>query len=339
LGAVSPFGVGVQPLLAVLRGEIAPAEPDDRWSEITTRLGLVPGFKARKLLPDRKAIKVMSRDSQLGVVAAIEACGLDPSAEWGVAPERFGAFAAAGYETAALSDVLDMMVAARDPDAPGRISLERLYGPGRDAYHPLAPLKTLPNMALFHVGMTLGLRGPQLALGSSATAGIAALGEALDAVAYGDADAALAVATDSMTALSRIEAMVEVGLLPGETWPSEGAAGILVGAATDDVRILAWEIGQEIVVEDEPAVAYGRSDGESSERLADRVLEAARAAGGRGEVREISVASALGCTGAAEGLLGVVVAIAAVRSGDAELARVCTRGFAGDIGAVVVGRV
>ncbi|MDA0271554.1 MAG: beta-ketoacyl synthase N-terminal-like domain-containing protein [Chloroflexi bacterium] len=337
---MSPFGVGVPALLAALDGESAPGDEDPRWGgTITSRRGVVPGFRTR-LLPDRKAVKVMSRDAQLAVVAAMEACGgLDPAGRLGLAPERFGAFGAAGYEAAELADVLDMMLAARDPEDPTRLSVERLYGPGRAEYHPLAPLKTLPNMALFHVGIALGLRGPQLALGSSAAAGIAALGEALEAVAWDEADAAVVVATDSMTGLSRIEAMVEAGLLPGTTWPAEGAAGILIGAPSPDcARVLAWEVGQEPVENDEPSVSYGHSadDGEFIAAQAARVLEAARAAGGTGEVRDISVESAIGYSGAAAGLLAVVLAVHATKQGG--MARVLARGLAGDVAALVVGR-
>ncbi len=326
IGAVSPFGVGVDPLRGALRGEIAAGEPDDRWG-ITSRLGIVPAFKARKLVPDRKAIKIMSRDAQLAVVAALEAWG--SGAAEGAEAERVGLFGAAGYETAALSDVLDMMATSRDPDDLHRLSVARLYGHGRDAYHPLAPLKTLPNMALFHVGMTLGLRGPQLALGSSSAAGLAALGEAHDAVKYGDVDFALAVATDSMTSLSRIEAMVEAGMLPGTTWPAEGAAAVLLGGDAD-VGILAWEAGQAPVHDDEPALSYGRAE---AGELPDRVLAAAG-----GEAVDVDVRGSCGFAGAAEGLLTVVAAIQAVREGAIAAARVTAVGFAGDVACVVVGR-
>ena len=337
LGAVSPFGVGVEALSGALRGESAPTEPDPRWGAdpVCTRLGVVPGFRARKLLPDRKAIKVMSRDAQFAVVAGIEACGLDAAAARGIPAERFGAFAAAGYEAAALRDVRDMMVASRDPQDLERLSVARLYEDGRDAYHPLAPLKTLPNMALFHVGTALGLRGPQLALGSSAASGIAALGEALDAVKHGEADAALAFATDSMTALSRIEAMVEVGLLPGETWPAEGAAAILLGVDAD-VGVLALEVGQAPVSADAPEVAYGPASESVLSEVAERLEVAARAAGGRGDVVDVRMSPVLGCTGAASGLLEVVLAVLTVRE-QGGMARVVASGWAGDVAGVIVG--
>ena len=85
LGAVSPNGVGVEAL------DREPLVQDDaRWPEVTTRVGRVPDFKPRKLLPDRKAIKVMSRDSQLAVVAAMEACGgLEPAARLGIEPQDY----------------------------------------------------------------------------------------------------------------------------------------------------------------------------------------------------------------------------------------------------------
>ena len=53
-------------------------------------------------------------------------------------------------------------------------------------------------------------------------------------------------------------------------------------------------------------------------------------------MRDISVESAIGYSGAAAGLLAVVLAVHATKQGG--MARVLARGLAGDVAALVVGR-
>ena len=67
-----------------------------------------------------------------------------------------------------------------------------LAGPGRDLYPPLLPLKTLPNMALAHVSINLGLMGENAAWAGEEGAGWTALHAAWWAVAEGRCAAALA---------------------------------------------------------------------------------------------------------------------------------------------------
>jgi hypothetical protein len=55
------------------------------------------------------------------------------------------------------------------------------------------------------------------------------------------------------------------------------------------------------------------------------------------EAVQVSVRGALGFAGAAEGLLGVVAAMAAVRDGVFEAAQITAVGLAGDVASVVVG--
>ena len=87
-GMVSPLGLGREESISSWRdlhsgtGETTSALlPNKRWpTEGFPRrdAGLVVGFNARKQLPDRKATKLMSRESQLAVYAAVEAGGMVP---------------------------------------------------------------------------------------------------------------------------------------------------------------------------------------------------------------------------------------------------------------------
>ena len=178
VGLACPLGLGRESCLEAWMGRDGSVftQANDRWpTEGFPRpdAGLVPDFVPRKQLPDRKAVKLMSREVQLGVFAALEASGgRDVVARTGIDPRRFGAYAAAGYEVSSLEDHEAMLAASRDPDQLGRLSVSRLMTEGRDLLSPIAPLRVLPNMGLFHAGVTLGLRGPHLALGSSPAAGL-----------------------------------------------------------------------------------------------------------------------------------------------------------------------
>ena len=372
LGAATPLGLGSAATAdAWLAGASAPrpaAFPMDGLSR--SDVATVPGFNARKQLPDRKAVKLMSREAQLLVWAAVEAGQVDVCARLGVQPERFGAFAASGYEVTPLHEVLDMFVASRDPADRRRLSIQRLFSEGRDAYNPLSPLKTLPNMPLYHAAITLGLRGPHGALGSSAAAGIAALQGGLDAVIDGRADAAFVGGADAQVELYRLHYLEECGALGGAA-PGEGAAALILGAGVDGVRIAAVGLAQEPVAGPSVPEHYSRIDDGGGVRahlyrdtmlaavgagaplpdlvIADlwgqpardgdergAVVEALRAAGQTSSAPVLGTRDRLGQLGAAHGLTDVVLAAALIARGEARCALVTASGSAGDLGAVVL---
>ena len=370
LGLATPLGLGLQATVdAWIAGSSAP-RPADFPTEGLSRsdVATVPDFRPRKQLPDRKAVKLMSREAQLLVYAAVEAGTVTAPASLGVSAERFGAFAASGYEVTPLDEVLDMFRASRDVADPSRLSVARLFTEGRDAYNPLSPLKTLPNMALYHAALTLGLRGPYLALGSSAAAGLAALQGAVDAIVDGRADAALAGGADALVELYRLHYLHEAGALSGAA-PGEGAAAIVLGpSAPGAVVVAAVGLGQEPAAGPDPAAHYSRiaDGGAARARLYVDTLQAASAAGAplpdlviadlwglptRDEHERAAVSGALGAAatatildtrqrlgqlGAAPGLAAVALAAALIQRGDAACALVTASGVAGDLGAAVL---
>jgi len=324
----------------------------------------VPDFSPRKHLPDRKAVKLMSRESQLAVFAAVEAAGgVDLPARLGIEPTQVGAFAAAGYEVSSLGDSEAMLAACADPEDPTRIVLQRLFGAARDVYNPLSPLKILPNMPLFHAGLSLGLQGPHLCLGSSPAAGLAALGEASESLARGECSLALVLGSDAQVEEFRAQLLVEAGVSPALA-PSEGAAALILGTEAGSPnsetprsgpRIVSWDAAQE------PCIGYGNcGDGGKTRRaLYSRVLDHVgpvdlcfadlwgqpdhdgpeRFALGNQSAIEGPLQSnraRLGWLGAAQGLTDVAIAWSLITSGKVQRALVTSVGLAGDIAAVVL---
>ena len=92
VGMVSPIGIGREAFWnALLAGDcgLGPA-PADVVSGLPPQLfGQVRGFDAKTFVVNRKSIKVMSRDAQLGVAASVLACR-DAGIAGNVDHERLG---------------------------------------------------------------------------------------------------------------------------------------------------------------------------------------------------------------------------------------------------------
>jgi 3-oxoacyl-(acyl-carrier-protein) synthase len=361
VGLATPLGLGVGATMdGWLAGRSGLAD-NDRWPTrwfVRADAGLVPGFQPRKQLPDRKAVKLMSREAQLGLFAAMEAAGPNGPRRFGVDPLRFGGFAAAGYEVSSLEDSEEMLALARDPEQPGRISLDRLFGPARDAYSPIAPLKILPNMALYHAAATLDLQGPHLSLGSSPAAGLAAAIEAGEALRFDEADAALVLGTDANVEVFRTHQLVEAGVLESLA-PAEGAGAVVLREAGDgDPLILGHALGQDVPAGPDPREHYGViSDPRARARLHRAAMEAAGLSTvdliladlwgeperdgfvrqGLPDAPTASTRLRLGWLGGAAAVVDLALASELVRRGRARTVLVSAAGLAGDLAAVVVG--
>lgn len=356
-GLATPLGLGTGASVQAWADGRTGLVSNDRWpTEGFPRAdaGLVPGFRPERMLPDRKAVKLMSREVQLGVWAAMEACsGTSLPERLGIEAERLGVFASAGYEVSSLRDHEEMLAASRDPADPLRLSLPRLFAQGREQLNPIVPLRVLPDMGIFHAGLAVGARGPFLSVGSSPASGLAALGEAAEALAGGEADAALVLGTDAQAEEFRAQLLVHVGVVPSLA-PGEGAAALLLRPDGTGPRLLAWGMACE-------PTASGRGDtGDGGWTRRDLYRRVVREAGtepdlaiadlwgvaARDEVElfalppcpAMATRPRLGWLGAAHGLADAVLAALLVLRGDARAVLVTASGLAGDLAAVVIGR-
>jgi len=203
VGLICPLGLTLEDSVDALRAGRSAVGPIRRFDASTfpwPAAAEVTGFVPREVLPDRKAIKLMSPPSRLAVVAALEA--LDRAGGDGDRRDA-GLYVAAGYETIDLDSVLRMMASCRpegaspDDDAYGRIDVLRLWREARFKMNPLNALKILPNMALAHVSIATGMQGPNSAIGPHGAASLLAVADAALAVSTDEAPFALAGGTDS----------------------------------------------------------------------------------------------------------------------------------------------
>jgi len=160
IGVVSPIGVGreafAQSLLQQKSG-VGPIVSFDASGLPVHSAAEVRDFDSRRFISNRKSVKVMARDSQLGVAASVLAwkdAGLDSA---GVDPDRVAIVLGADRICGALEDSQPTYEACM---VEGRFHFERWAPAGMPATFPLVFLKVLPNMIASHITIAFDAGGP-----------------------------------------------------------------------------------------------------------------------------------------------------------------------------------
>jgi len=168
--------------------------------------GPLDGEKKKAL---RKGLKVMCRESQMGVAAAqraLQQAG-DPFAHH--PPERFGCVFGSDYMLTVPEDFTAAVAACGGER--GAFDFTRWAGDGLPLLNPLWLLKYLPNMPASHIAMYNDLRGPSNSITIREASGHLAVGEAVSTIQRGMADIMVAGATGT-----RVHPMKTVHALQNE---------------------------------------------------------------------------------------------------------------------------
>lgn len=269
IGLVSAVGGDPATLVGLAPGAGLRAHPPLAHLPGGPLAGVVEGPDLKPWLRRRKDRKVMARPSQLALAAAGPAM-----AGFSGDPADLGLFLGVGREPPDSGESEPALAASA---AAGALDEALLAGPGRDRYPPLLPLKTLPNMALAHISINLGVTGENNAWAGDAGAGLRAVVSGMWAVHEGRAPAALIGGADALVDLGSARDR----LRRGRTGPPGEAAAIL--------RISPWD---------------GQTDGVGLDLRVDE--------DGLESVDPAPLRAALGDTGAAEGPLLLVAAVHAV---------------------------
>ncbi|MFT4059163.1 MAG: beta-ketoacyl synthase N-terminal-like domain-containing protein [Legionella sp.] len=184
---------------AILMGQSGIAEIA-QWdlSEWPARLGgELKEFHAAKMLPDRKLIKVISRQDVIGINAAVQAIehsqmlsfrdSLSDTVEFN---EQTAIFVGSpGNKYFQQYDFLPLLAKSQ-----GQMQsfAQQLF----DEVHPMWLLRILPNNVLAYAGITYGFKGPNHNVTNHAVGGTQALIEAYHAISSGQVERALVVAYD-----------------------------------------------------------------------------------------------------------------------------------------------
>ena len=197
IGLVTPVGHETDEFFSALcEGRSGVGEIEElQGTSLASRIGARAGdFEAKKHVKPRKNIKVMSRDIQMGFVAADKAWIDAGIAEGAVDPERLGVVFGA--------DLIAVDLAELEPAYRACMALEKFEYPKwgsqiTEEMFPLWMLKYLPNMPACHIGIGRDARGPNDSVTVGGTSGLTALCEGVRVIERGGADVMITGATHS----------------------------------------------------------------------------------------------------------------------------------------------
>ena len=240
------------------------------------KAAVIDAIDLRPWLKRRKDKKLMARPAQLALAAAGPAL-----TGWTDDRSNIGIYLGVGREPGDDGESEPALVASQ---VDGRLSVSAVAGRCRDLYPPLLPLKTLPNMALAHICIHLGVQGENGAWFGGSAAGLTALRTGMWTVLEGRAEAALISAAD--------------------TWVSQGAVRDLHRMAAGTLPDVPGEAGVALLIEKESAAVgrgaqiFGRLSFDGSVESSDKPFHR----------------TSLGDCHAADGLLTVALSISSRKS-------------------------
>jgi 3-oxoacyl-[acyl-carrier-protein] synthase II len=198
----------------------------------------------------RKGLKLMCRESQMGVAAAQRALADAQLAQGVYDPERAGVVYGADYM---LSDPEEFNAAYAACLAGGRpFEFSRWAGEGLPKMSPLWLLKYLPNMPASHIAIYNDLRGPNNSLTLREAAANLAVGEAYRVIVRGHAEVMIAGATGTrIHPMKALHASQQEELANGEVEPTRASrpfdldrSGMVLGEGAGAVVIEELEFAR-----------------------------------------------------------------------------------------------
>ncbi|HVU90440.1 MAG TPA: beta-ketoacyl-[acyl-carrier-protein] synthase family protein [Pirellulales bacterium] len=170
----------------------------------------------------RKGLKVMCRESQMGVAAAQRALSDAAIAAGAYDPERVGVVFGSDYMVTDPTEFISAMRAFA-PDEK-HFEFSRWAGNGMPQLSPLWLLKYLPNMPASHIAIYNDFRGPNNSLTLREAAANLAVGEALRVIQRGHADCMLAGATGTRVhPMKALHAVIQEEIAPNGQLPERAS--------------------------------------------------------------------------------------------------------------------
>ncbi len=224
IGLVTPLGIGVEDTWkGLVEGRSAVGQIEDYDpSSLRTQIGAeVRDLKPKDHVPNRRAIRTMTRNDMLGTVGAVLAvkdAGLEEMED----PEgRAAVFSGSNKEISDPYDVIEAAIGARDED--GKIDMKRFGEQAQTGVRPLFFLGGLQAASLFYISDAYSLRGPNTYFAGTAETGANAIGSAFRAIRRGEADRAVAGGFDNPISWWNMSRMDTVGIMSARNDLGPGA--------------------------------------------------------------------------------------------------------------------
>lgn len=252
--------------------------------------GELKNFQPAKMLPDRKLIKVISRQDVMGINAAVQAVehsqmiayrdSLDSADSFN---DQTGVYVGSpGNKYFQQYDFLPLLAKTQNDM---QAFAKQLF----DEVHPMWLLRILPNNVLAYTGITYGFKGPNHNVTNHAVGGTQALLEAYHAIQSGQIDRAVVVAYDVGTEPQALFYYEQLGVLSARhlkpfdaehdgTLLAEGAAALVLESEAS-VRARSATCYGELIGGLSASEATGlfsiETDGQHLAALMARTLQAA----------------------------------------------------------------
>ncbi len=200
VGMVTSLGIGLAPTWAGLmegRTGCVPLSSDEGRLVGCAAQAVVPGFRGKDFVSNRKSLKLMSHQVQLGMAAAALAMEHGGLKAEGLDPEMFGVFVGAGQAFADSSELEGALAASRGAD--GGFDVARFGEAGLPLIHPLWLLRGLSNNVLGFVSLEYNAQGINNNYCNAGVSSAQALLSAARAIEEGLADVVLAGGYDAVT--------------------------------------------------------------------------------------------------------------------------------------------
>lgn len=290
MGLVSPIGSTLDSFWDALvagRSGVAPLAsippdflPTSFAAEVRDFTGAIEDFgqlEGEQKKAVRKGVKLMSRECQMGVAAALKACAHAQLKAGVFDPDRVGVVYGSDYMLSPPQEFnagIDLCAGQER-----RFQFDRWGHEGMGKMNPLWLLKYLPNMPACHIAIYLDLRGPNNSITHREAAANFAIGEAYRTIARGSADVLIAGATGT-----RVHLMKTLHSLQQEEIAGNGAAPVKASRPFDKNRtgmVLGEGAGAIVLEELDTALARGATIyaevlGGASSTVVDRRLVAHR---------------------------------------------------------------
>ena len=225
IGIVSPIGIGKDDFWTSLRSGTSGVRPTQFLcgSPPTSRIAAeVRDFNPStftKTREQKKAIRVMCREIQLGFAAASLALDDAGIKDGDIDPDRLGVEFGANLMLSPPEDLCEANFACCDPTTL-EFQYDRWGDVGLGTMFPLWLLKFLPNMPACHIGIAADARGPNNSITLDEASSNLVIGEALRVIARSHADVMITGSTGTRVhAIKSIHAVLWDKLAMSEERP------------------------------------------------------------------------------------------------------------------------
>lgn len=325
IGMVTSLGAGPATWRDVLAGRSGIKVVDERPVHPAFRhFGAVDDTLLEPACGDRKALRLLSRPSVLGLLAAGQAIADAGSPPPDAEGDRTAIYVGSAEKDAAfLQTVSPLLLHGRAAD--GSLDVDLMAEPGLRYLNPSVLLSWLPNSSLCQVTIRHGIRGANACLTEDSPAGLDAVGSAFRAIRGGRADLAVCGGTECLADPVIRNSLLRLGLLSGGAdgigtsayrpfdqaadgyIPGEGAAFAVIeprSAVAGDHRVYGEILGFGSATDVRPAPpgdgvrrAIGRALADARLTAGDVDLVIAHGAGiAAGDIAELTgLRQALGC--------------------------------------------